>query len=455
MIGDEIRKAIELMKSGNHEDAINTEISGGNQKNKREKVDALFKKKKKGKEDLTDLGIVGGLTFGDLIYDVSSIHPEVISAVDFASNESIEKWFEFSSHASKTVEGTAAQIEGRLLRFRGYVGEEIVASSLRKEGYEVSFPENPNQIGYDLVVDGQPFQVKCTNELDLISKHFEKYPDVPVIANSELAVDIDKLPEEFREKVFFQEGFSLDITDETTRDSFDAGDEVGDFEIPWISLAIACARTFMKYRAGDITTLNAAVHVAVESVGRTCGGFIGVPAGELLGLLLFGPAGAYVGGGVGAVLGMSQGRKVLDLATLAWTSTERKNLKMALEEILGQAKKRLSKKTEEFENRALRLRKILKSSKSSEALCALFEKKLDAETRNHEQANNELVHYTKNIEEMGSNPSEWVVTAINLVLYRAKIHPASIQSELTKVLRCVEQWQKKLKNPLPDFTQLF
>ncbi|MGO7259074.1 hypothetical protein ACCT32_36650, partial [Rhizobium brockwellii] len=65
--------------------------------------------------------------------------------------------------------------------------EQLVAARLTEIGHVVSFPDTSNNPGFDLLVDGMPFQVKCLMSLDGLREHFSKYPDMPVYANSELA----------------------------------------------------------------------------------------------------------------------------------------------------------------------------------------------------------------------------------------------------------------------------
>lgn len=54
------------------------------------------------------------------------------------------------------------------------------------DGHDVGPAEASNTPGLDLLVDGQPVQVKCGTALSNLTEHFEKYPDIPVIANTAL-----------------------------------------------------------------------------------------------------------------------------------------------------------------------------------------------------------------------------------------------------------------------------
>jgi hypothetical protein len=98
---------------------------------------------------------------------------------------------------------------GALSSLKGYVAERVVAAELVMQGHDVSFPDASNQPGWDLMVDGHEFQIKCFEHVSGLSDHFERY-NFPVIANAELAGEI---PAEWADKVFFVEGYSDQLLD--------------------------------------------------------------------------------------------------------------------------------------------------------------------------------------------------------------------------------------------------
>ena len=77
--------------------------------------------------------------------------------------------------------------DGWITRLEGYVTEQFAADVLRDLGHKVEFPEQANQAGYDLLVDGEPWQVKGGESASVINDHFAKNPDIPVITNEGLA----------------------------------------------------------------------------------------------------------------------------------------------------------------------------------------------------------------------------------------------------------------------------
>ncbi len=94
------------------------------------------------------------------------------------------------------------------------MAEQIVAIRLLEQGHQISFPENPNEPGHDLIVDGMPFQVKCTSDLGTIEDRFAKFPDIQVIANAEMANPIQESAAEWSSKVYFVEGYDLETAHE-------------------------------------------------------------------------------------------------------------------------------------------------------------------------------------------------------------------------------------------------
>lgn len=104
-----------------------------------------------------------------------------------------------SPHAlNDLLEGTAwhaaGDLDGNLPRLAGYVAEQQTKMHLLQQGHQVEMPESPTQAGYDLLVDGQPVQVKHAASAAPIEEHLDRYPDIPVIANAEHAAHYQDNP---------------------------------------------------------------------------------------------------------------------------------------------------------------------------------------------------------------------------------------------------------------------
>lgn len=103
--------------------------------------------------------------------------------------------------------GETAQF-GAINMVQGYLGEEAALNAINSglvpspEGRLATFPDTPNQPGYDLQFIGkdgeEPIlaQVKFTDSGSLIREHFQRYPDVNVVyTNSEAAAAVSSDPD--------------------------------------------------------------------------------------------------------------------------------------------------------------------------------------------------------------------------------------------------------------------
>lgn len=235
------------------------------------------------------------MTVGDVLYSLAAIDPLVIEAADFSRIANIDGRIEFSVLAQELLEGSTESIQGGASQLKGYVAEHVVASELAAAGHSVEFPEHSNSPGWDLRVDGQPFQIKFQDSVQGVERHFDKY-DYPVIANTELKGHI---PEEFEDRVFFVEGVSDELVEQVSQRSLEAGHDAMTPGSPAFVSLISAARGWAAYRGGNVTARQALEQVMLDGTVRVglfgAGGVLGATTG----MLLFGPAGAWVlGAGV-------------------------------------------------------------------------------------------------------------------------------------------------------------
>ncbi|MDR9759429.1 hypothetical protein RJJ37_07250 [Rhizobium redzepovicii] len=251
--------------------------------------------------DAAEVVAVTSLTAGDMIYNAVSIDPMVLDAADFSRSEDIDDIFQFGAFAEKIGSMAAAASAGAGNNLRGYVSEQLVAARLAESGHVVTFPDTSNNPGFDLLVDGVPFQVKCLLSLDGLHEHFSKYPNMPVYANGELAEAVIDSGAAWVGKVFYIDGFDRDIADLVMKTSLEAGEALGDLNVPYFAMAISSARNLYRVWQGRIPLSDLPFSVVMD--GSVKGGLsaIGGLSGKALGLLVFGPAGALVLGGVGGV----------------------------------------------------------------------------------------------------------------------------------------------------------
>lgn len=256
--------------------------------------------------------IVGGLTAGDILYDAAAIDPTVLRAADFSRSEDISDIFDFGIFSERIGSMAAESVAGAGNNLRGYVAEQIVATRLIEQGHVVAFPDTSNNPGFDLLVDGHAFQVKCLADIAGLREHFEKYPDMPVFANSELAEMVAATAENWSGKVFYVEGFDREVTDFIMKAALDTGASLGELDVPYFAVAVSTAKNLFGWWQGKLPLADLPFSVVLD--GTVKGGLAaaGGLSGNVLGLLLFGPAGALIFGGVGgagAILGSNWTRQ--------------------------------------------------------------------------------------------------------------------------------------------------
>ena len=365
---------------------------------------------------------VGGMTLADVVYDAVAIDPQVIAALDRSRSDDLAGIFKFGREADRITDLSGAAQVGAENNLRGYVAEEVVAARLVEEGHQVSRPDSANHPGFDLIVDGRPFQVKCLRDLDGLAEHFEKYPDIPVLANAELATRIEEAGYAWSDKVFFVENYDYEHIDQIMETSLDAGAELDDLDIPAFAVAVSAAKNIHAWWKGSLPLADIPFEVAVDGAVKgslsAAGGFVG----STLGLLVFGPAGAIVFSGVGgtaALFGSGQVRQKFDRALVGeWlghvdTDSERfrASLKNAMREKIDILRQKAAQ-LDTFDNEHvpwLKLRLFDNALTIAECMADL---EIDAVKRDQPER----------------------ATAYVRLMREASVHPWSVNSELTALM---------------------
>tara|TARA_R110001599_G_scaffold351706_2_gene584325 strand:+ start:6690 stop:9200 length:2511 start_codon:yes stop_codon:yes gene_type:complete len=252
---------------------------------------------------------MGTLTVGDILYSAAAIDPTVLRAADFASVAEVEGRVAFADLARNILESAPNAVVGHTSRLKGYVAEKAVASELTAAGHVVSFPDAANQPGWDLLVDGQPFQVKFHASVEGVSRHFERY-DYPVIAGSDLQ---GKVPEHLQDQVFFVDGLNTELVEQITAQSLQAGADMLEPSAVNAAGTVSALRGLMAYRSGHLSGQQALEQVLLDGSVRVSLASTGGVAGAVLGGLAFGPAGAWVFGAGAPVLAQMQTTRVTEL----------------------------------------------------------------------------------------------------------------------------------------------
>lgn len=256
--------------------------------------------------DVMEMATVAGLSAGDILYNAVSIDPMVLAAADFSRAEDIGDIFQFGVFAERIGSMASAAAAGAGNNLRGYVSEQLVATRLVEAGHVVSFPETSNNAGFDLIVDGVQFQVKCLQSLDGLRKHFDKYPDMPVYVNSELAQAVVDSGAEWARLVYYVDGFDREIADMIMTTSLEAAEALGDLNIPYFAMTVSSARNLYRVWRGRTPLSDLPFSMVMDAGVKGGLATIGTLSGKALGVLAFGPAGALVlasVGGIGALAG--------------------------------------------------------------------------------------------------------------------------------------------------------
>ena len=210
------------------------------------------------------------ITFGDLIYDIVRIDPTVVEAADFARAADLSDIPAFVSFADSLSDLPSSSFDGNVSQVQGYVAEQLIAQGLRSQGAEVEFPATSNQAGYDLIVNGTEFQVKCLASPSGVSEHLEKYPEIPVFVNEELASAF-----EGDSRVIPVEGIRHDEIRQMTEDSITAGSNVLDFSIPLITAAIMAGKNGYALLKKTTDPRSAIENFGLDVSSRTAGSVAG------------------------------------------------------------------------------------------------------------------------------------------------------------------------------------
>ena len=249
------------------------------------------------KEDTIIAASAAGASLLDAVYNALVVDPKVIAAADFSRTESIKDVFEFSGFASRIRAMDEAAREGGETALRGYTAEMYVASRL--SGHQVSLPDSSNYPGVDLIVDGEPFQVKCYESADsglqALKNHFEKNPDIPVFVNSEVATAASSSSEEWAGKVIPVEGFDFSTVDGMVEQSLSSAARLQQEYAPMLYvLMINSAYHLYRWRKGLVSLKDLPFEIALTGAARGGLSLAGGITGSAIGGLLFGPAGVVI-----------------------------------------------------------------------------------------------------------------------------------------------------------------
>lgn len=386
-------------------------------------------------EQTTQSGVITGISLGETLFDYMMINPAAVKGIDFARSEDLSHLFSLSQF-SKGVDTTT--LSGDFAQLQGYVAEQMVAAELEAKGHDVEFPETSNQAGYDLLVDGQPFQVKNVATPQSVNQHFETYPDIPVYVNSELEEYFSGNPNVYVTSVSHEE--VVDIT----KTSLDHAEDLLDFQLPWIAGGVSTVMNVKKIWKDDITVKQATVNILSDTSSRVALGALGKTLGISAGLFIFGPAGGIVGAMFGTYGGVSQGGIVSSKIKGIFNKSERQAVQESIWNLIQVVQLKIKDKI------------TIKKKKMSEIKYSF---QSDNETnekvyRNMDERHQEEIRYISNkyreiedvyylISEKGQNILELLPNLMSLIV-QTGVHPVAYQRELISLQKTVESYRKKL-----------
>ncbi|WP_454276533.1 hypothetical protein [Roseovarius sp. MBR-154] len=252
--------------------------------------------------DVVDATATLGLTAGEMLWHIAAIEPNVMKAADFSRAEDLGDPMSFACSATDFLTSGAGW------SLRGYTAERLVMDKLIADGHDVRLAEASNTPGLDLIVDGAAVQVKCGTSFSNLTEHFEKYPDIPVIANAALAEEAVESDAPWAHLVTTLPGFEIATIEEQIAETLGHAVDLADPDILQFALSVGVLRGGIEVAQGRVPVSDLPAWLILDGASRGLLVFAGGNAGAWFGLVAIGPAGALILGpaiGGAALLGNS------------------------------------------------------------------------------------------------------------------------------------------------------
>lgn len=381
--------------------------------------------------DLKQTMAISTISAGEFLYDYIMINPLVVKGMDFARTEDLSSLFQLQQFAENI---DISSVTGDIAQLQGYVAEQMMAAELQGLGHEVQFPETSNQAGWDLLIDGEPFQVKCLTSAQGVHKHFDTYPDIPVYVNAELAATFANNPLVYSTSVTHEQ-----VLLQTTQ-TLEHAEDLLDFELPWITVAVSSYYNVKRVRTDGISLTSAMRNVTSDVVSRVALGGVGKVIFGVGGVALFGPAGGIVGPALGAFAGVSQGTHLSTFIKKTLAKKEYADVVTAIQQLIRKMQTQLQRKQHIKETKWQQMGQHLAQSTASKR----FINGLSPYARQEQQYNNnlhdELAALYKNTEKQPLEVFEHVI----VILAKSGIHQHSIREELVAVEKAMKEYKRTI-----------
>ena len=244
-------------------------------------------------------GLLSGLP---VLQAVQQIDPSVLAAIKESTAAHLEGLPTVHDYVAQHFFDVPVQTaDGWFERLTGYVAEQKAAAALEAAGHHVTFAATSNQPVWDLLVDGQPVQIK--EGISGVRAYLLEHQGVPVYTGEQVALSV---------KDPFVHGLKgLDSSDihELTHQSLNGISDVFNpsFHFPLITLALSSYRETKLLILQKTTYQRASKNIGIDVVGVGVGAFAGAKAGAAIGAFAT-PVGAAAGALAGGVIGGISGK---------------------------------------------------------------------------------------------------------------------------------------------------
>jgi hypothetical protein len=224
------------------------------------------------------------ISLGDLVYDRVSIDPQALEAFDFVDRANAGDIHALACWSHHIILEPSSTYEGSVNRLQGYVFERIAAHSLRQSGAIVEFPTNPDQPGWDFLVNGEHVQAKCGLSPHLVTEHLARYPDIPrVVINEDLASHFAD-----NDHIVAVHGVTQEVVRSATEHSLGSAADMLDLHLASVVPAISIVRNAYHLLRGNTDWSALLGNLASDAAGRYTGAgaakAAGIAAAAVLGL---------------------------------------------------------------------------------------------------------------------------------------------------------------------------
>ncbi|MBT2644630.1 hypothetical protein J7I80_20650 [Bacillus sp. ISL-41] len=385
-------------------------------------------------DQLKQTGVITAISVGEFIYDYVMINPAVVQGLDFARTEDLSSLFTLSQFAgtidTETLTGDMAQLQG-------YVAEQMIAAELQAKGHDVEFPETSNNPGWDILVDGQPFQVKNLADPAGVREHLEKYPDIPVYVNEELAPYFEGNPQVYVSSI------SRDEVLEATSTTISHADDLLDFEIPWIAAGVSSIYNIKRVWTDEVSINQAVFNVVSDTTSRVVLGALGQKATVIVGTMIFGPAGGVVGAMVGTYAGVSQAGRLSAGIKRTFSKKQEAELNEAMVKLISKVVDQIEEKLKIKDKKMDNLLGNLRESKANDILAKDSQHRFTEERKYLLNRKEELLAISQSIQNRPDNTIQ-ILPQTMATIAKTAVHPVHYQSEIILVQQKSRELSKKM-----------